>query len=73
MGVITGVIQRLLEYAQSIEVWDVLDILTIAFLAYQLIKLVQKTNSSRIIKGVALVLVALSVTRQSSRTCGRQY
>lgn len=59
MEVITGVIQRLLEYAQSIEVWDVLDILTIAFLAYQLIKLVQKTNSSRIIKGVALVLVAL--------------
>ena len=59
MEAVAGVMQRLLEYAQSIEVWDILDILTIAFLAYQLIKLVQKTNSSRIIKGVALVLVAL--------------
>ena len=59
MEVVNSVIQRLLEYAQSIEIWDVLDILTIAFLAYQLIKLVQKTNSSRIIKGVALVLIAL--------------
>ncbi len=59
MEVVNSVMQRLLEYAQSIEIWDVLDILTIAFLAYQLIKLVQKTNSSRIIKGVALVLIAL--------------
>lgn len=59
MEVVNSVIQRLLEYAQSIEIWDVLDIFTIAFLAYQLIKLVQKTNSSRIIKGVALVLIAL--------------
>lgn len=59
MEVVAGVIQRLLEYVQSIEIWDVVDILSIAFLAYQLIKLVQKTNSSRIIKGVALVLVAL--------------
>ena len=59
MEVISGVMQRLLEYILSIEIWDVVDILTIAFLAYQLMKLVQKTNSSRIIKGVALVLVAL--------------
>lgn len=59
MEVVAGVIQRLLEYVQSIEVWDVVDILSIAFLAYQLIKLVQKTNSSRIIKGVGLVLIAL--------------
>lgn len=59
MEVVTGVIQRLMEYAQSVEVWDVIDILVIAFLAYQLIMLVQKTNSSRIIKGVGVVLVAL--------------
>lgn len=59
MEVVTGVIQRLLEYVLSIEIWDVLDILVIAFLAYQLIQLVQKTNSSRIIKGVGVVLVAL--------------
>lgn len=59
MDVLTGVFQRLHEYARSIEIWDVVDILVIAFLAYQLIKLVQKTNSSRILKGVALVLIAL--------------
>ncbi len=59
MEVIMGVMQRLGEYILSIEIWDVLDISVIAFLAYQLIKLVQKTDSSRIIKGVALVLLAL--------------
>ena len=59
MEVITGVMERLLEYALSIEIWDVVDILVIAFLAYRLILLVQKTNSSRILKGVALVLLAL--------------
>ena len=59
MDVISGWIQRLLEYIQSIEMWDVIDIVVIAFLAYQLIKLVQKTDSSRILKGVALVLIAL--------------
>lgn len=59
MEVITGVIRRLFEYALSIEIWDLIDIFVIAFLAYQLIKLVQKTDSSRIIKGVALVLIAL--------------
>ena len=59
MEVVAGVIQRLMEYALSIEIWDLLDIFVIAFLAYQLILLVQKTNASRIIKGIALVLVAL--------------
>lgn len=59
MEVITSVVQRLLEYARSIEIWDVVDILVIALLTYRLILLVQKTNSSRILKGVALVLVAL--------------
>ena len=59
MELLANVAQRLLEYARSIEVWDIVDILVIAFLAYRLILLVQKTNSSRILKGVALVLVAL--------------
>lgn len=59
MEVVTGIIQRLLEYALSIEIWDVLDILVIAFFTYQLMRLVQKTNSSRIIKGIALVLIVL--------------
>lgn len=59
MDVVFSVLRRLQEYILSIEVWDVLDILVIAFLAYQLIRLVQKTNSWRIIKGIALVMVAL--------------
>ena len=59
MEVVSMVTRRLLEYAMSIEIWDVVDILVIAFLAYRLILLVQKTNTSRLLKGVALVLVAL--------------
>lgn len=46
----------------SLQFWDVLDILVIAYLVYRLLLLVQRTNSSRLFRGVALVLLALWIS-----------
>ena len=38
--------RRALDFVLSLQFWDVLDILVIAFLVYQLLVLIHKTNSS---------------------------
>lgn len=57
--ILTNMAQRLGSFVLSMQVWDVLDILIIAYLIYRLLLLVQKTNTSRILKGVAFVILAL--------------
>ena len=59
MDVLTSVTQRLGSFALSLQWWDVLDILVIAFLVYRLLLLVRRTNSSRLIKGVLVVVAVL--------------
>ncbi len=51
--------QRLSDFVQSLQFWDVLDILVIAYLVYRLLLLVRKTNISRLLKGVLFVVIAL--------------
>ena len=50
---------RFSSLAFSLRPWDVLDILIIAYLVYRLLLLVRRTNSSRLIKGVGVLVVAL--------------
>ncbi len=59
MEVFTNIIQRLSNFAFTLQLWDVLDILVIAYLVYRLLLLVRKTNTSRLIKGVLVVIAAL--------------
>ncbi len=59
MDVIMRMLSRLSNFILSMQVWDVLDILIIAYLIYRLLLLVRKTNTSRILKGVAVVILAL--------------
>lgn len=59
MEIITALWQRLSGFFLSLQFWDVLDILVIAFLTYQLLLLVRRTNTSRLLKGVLLILVFL--------------
>lgn len=59
MDVIMRMAGRLSNFILSMELWDVLDILIIAYLIYRLLLLVRKTNTSRILKGVAVVILAL--------------
>lgn len=57
--VLINLAHRLSSFAFSLRPWDVLDILIIAYLVYRLLLLVRKTNSSRLIKGVLVIVVAL--------------
>ncbi len=59
MDVLTIVTQRVSNFVLSLQPWDVLDILVIAYLVYRLLLLVRRTNSSRLIKGVLVVIIAL--------------
>ena len=59
MDVIASVAQRALDFALSLSIWDVVEILVIAYLVYRLLLLVRRTNTSRLLKGVLFVLLAL--------------
>jgi len=59
MDVLTNVAQRVGNFVLSLQLWDVLDILVIAYLVYRLLLVVRRTNSSRLIKGVLVVIIAL--------------
>jgi len=62
MDVIINLIHRLSNFAFSLRWLDVVDILVIAYLIYRLLLLVRKTNTSRLLKGVLVVLIALWVS-----------
>ena len=59
MEVLTNVIERASSFVLSLELWDLLDILVIAYLVYRLLLLVRRTNTSRLLKGVLVVITAL--------------
>ena len=62
MDAIVAFGHRVMGFVLSLQFWDVLDILVIAFLVYQLLLLVHKTNTSRLLKGVLVVLLALWIS-----------
>ena len=59
MDIVTNAAQVAVNFILSLSLWDVLDILVIAFLVYRLLQLVRRTNTSRLLKGVLVVLLAL--------------
>ena len=62
MEVLMNLSHRLSNFVFSLRPWDVLDILVLAYLIYRLLMLVRKTNSSRLIKGVLVVVLALWIS-----------
>ena len=62
MEVLMNLGHRLSNFVFSLRPWDVLDILVLAYLIYRLLMLVRKTNSSRLIKGVLVVVLALWIS-----------
>lgn len=59
MEVIASAARQVWNLILSLQFWDVLDILVIAYLVYRLLLLVRRTNTSRLLKGVLLILLAL--------------
>ena len=54
IDIVLGYIHSLM---QSIRVWDVLDILIIAYLIYRILSVMRKTSASSVIKGIVLLLI----------------
>ena len=52
-------IQRLTSLLSTITIADILDILLVACLIYQIIKLVRRTNSFHVARGILLIVLAL--------------
>ncbi len=67
MEVISSMAQRFVNLILSLQFWDVLDILVIAYMVYRLLQLVRRTNTSRLLKGVAVVLLALWLSSERLR------
>jgi len=47
----------LLPLGQTIRVWDIVDILIIAYLIYRVLSMIRRTSSGSVIKGIILILV----------------
>lgn len=59
MEVIKTALEKTLNYALSIGIADVLDIVIVAYLIYKAIMFVRKTNSNNLAKGLIVLLLAL--------------
>jgi diadenylate cyclase len=53
------VIRSMLNLLKTVSVWDVLDILIIAYLIYRVISVVRKTNAASVIKGIMLIVAMM--------------
>ena len=58
----TAELSRSINYLLSAGIPDIIDMLIIAFLIYKLIGLIRRTNSSRVAKGVVIVIFALWIS-----------
>lgn len=64
MGVwaVQAVWQFLQENARLLRLWDILDILIVAFVIYKGVKLVRETRAVQLIKGLVILLVATQLS-----------
>lgn len=67
MEMLTVMAQRAMNFILSVEFWDVLDILLIAYLTYRLLIVVRRTNISGLLKGIALILLAMWLSSERLR------
>ena len=59
MNTVQNAVTRGLNYISSIRIPDVIDILVVAFLIYELIMLIRRTNSTNLAKGLLIFVIAL--------------
>lgn len=59
MAAVSDVFSKSINYLSTMHFSDVLDILIVAFLIYEALGLIRKTNSSRVARGIIIILIAL--------------
>ena len=56
-GLLNDIWGLLMTLRQTISVWDIVDILVIAYLIYRILTFMRKTSASSVIKGIILILI----------------
>lgn len=56
------VLNQIIRYLTMFGIWDVVDILVVAYIVYKLIALTRRTNAGQVIKGVILLLLVAQVS-----------
>lgn len=59
MEQITSSIEQAIQYLSLIRITDIIDILLVAFVIYEAIRLVRRTNTKRVAKGIIIIIFAL--------------
>ena len=59
METVKDLLNSSVNYLSTIGLADIVDILIVTFLVYELINFIRKTNSSKVAKGIVILLVAL--------------
>ena len=62
MEKILSITERSMNYLSSIKVSDIIDIIIVAYLIYQIIMLIRKTNSANLAKGIGIFILALGLS-----------
>ena len=59
MDAIANLLSTALSYIQTIGIWDAVDILIVAYLIYQAINFVRRTNSKNVARGILILIAVL--------------
>lgn len=62
MEVLTRIADTVWKYALTIKITDVIDIAVISYLIYRLMRLIRRTSSAQVAKGIFLLIAALWVS-----------
>ena len=54
---------QFIPFVRSIRITDIIDILIVAFIIYNAIKLIRQTRAAQLIKGIAVILVVMYVSQ----------
>ncbi len=61
MNIIQEAFENVKNYLQLISVADIIDVLIMTFIIYKVLVLIRKTQAARVLKGIALLIVALAI------------
>lgn len=61
MNIIREAFENVKNYLQLISLADIIDVLIMTFIIYKLLVLIRKTQAARVLKGIALLVVALAI------------
>ena len=59
MESVKEVLHIFLNFIQTVTLWDILDIVIVAYLIFRIITVVRKTSSASVIKGIILILAVM--------------